>query len=104
MTRPKKRLRLLVLGLGFKFLYAPILRLIVFSFNKSPIVTAWMGFSLRWYEALFNDDTLLRAAWLSFKIVGLSATAAVIIGTWEGYVLARAGRFRGFADSRSTSS
>lgn len=97
MTRPDKRLRLLALGLGFAFLYAPILSLIVFSFNDSPMVTSWAGFSLRWYVALFNDDTLLRAAWLSFKIAGLTATAAVIIGTWVGYVLARAGRFRGFA-------
>lgn len=97
MTQPDKRLRALALGLGFAFLYAPILSLIVFSFNASPMVTSWSGFSFRWYVALFNDDTLLRAAWLSFKIAGLTATAAVVIGTWVGYVLARAGRFRGFA-------
>ena len=97
MTQPNKHLRLLALGLGFAFLYAPILSLIVFSFNASPMVTSWSGFSFRWYVALFNDDTLLRAAWLSFKIAGLTATAAVVIGTWVGYVLARAGRFRGFA-------
>jgi len=96
MITPSKPLRLLALGLGFTFLYAPILSLIVFSFNASPMVTSWSGFSLRWYAALFADQALLSAAWLSFKIAGLTATAAVIIGTWVGYVLARAGRFRGF--------
>lgn len=96
MNKPDKRLRILALGLGFAFLYAPIISLVVFSFNASPMVTSWSGFSLRWYVALFNDDALLRAAWLSFKIAGLTATAAVVIGTWVGYVLARMGRFRGF--------
>ena len=97
MKGPDKRLRFLALGLGFAFLYAPILSLIVFSFNASPMVTSWSGFSFRWYVALFNDEVLLRAAWLSFKIAALTATAAVVIGTWVGYVLARMGRFRGFA-------
>ena len=60
-------------------------------------MTSWSGFSFRWYEALFKDEVLLRAAWLSFQIAGLTATAAVVIGTWVGYVLARMGRFRGFA-------
>ncbi|MET0186686.1 MAG: ABC transporter permease subunit [Achromobacter sp.] len=96
MKGPDKRLRALALGIGFLFLYVPIISLIVFSFNESPLVTKWSGFSLRWYIALFNDSALLNAAWLSFRIAGLTATAAVIIGTWVGYVLARMGRFRGF--------
>jgi ABC-type spermidine/putrescine transport system, permease component II len=90
-------LRMLALGLGFAFLYIPIVSLIVFSFNDSSMVNTWSGFSLRWYRELFNDDVLLSAAWLSLRIAALTATAAVIIGTWAGYVLARMGRFRGFS-------
>ncbi len=97
MTAPNPWLRGLALGLGFAFLYLPILSLIVFSFNSSAMVNSWSGFSLRWYESLFNDQVLLSAAWLSFRIGALSATAAVILGTWAGYVLARAGRFPGFS-------
>lgn len=96
MKGPNKTGRATALGLGFFFLYAPILSLMVFSFNESPLVTSWTGFSWRWYESLFNDEALLRAAWLSLKIATLTATAAVIIGTWAGYVLVRMGRFRGF--------
>ncbi|MVW78930.1 ABC transporter permease subunit [Bordetella sp. 02P26C-1] len=96
MKGPNKTLRALVLGLGYFFLYAPILSLMVFSFNDSPLVTSWSGFSLRWYSALFQDSALLSAAWLSFKIAVFTATAAVVIGTWAGYVLGRMGRFRGF--------
>jgi putrescine transport system permease protein len=94
---PSRSLRALALGLGFLFLYVPILSLVVFSFNDSPLVTSWSGFSLKWYGSLFKDDALLSAAWLSFRVAALSATAATIIGTWAGYVLARMGRFRGFS-------
>ncbi|ALM82001.1 ABC transporter permease subunit [Bordetella sp. N] len=97
MLRPNPVLRAVALGLGFLFLYVPILSLVVFSFNDSPIVTAWSGFSFKWYASLFRDDALLSAAWLSFRVAALSATAATIIGTWAGYVLARMGRFRGFS-------
>lgn len=87
----------LALGLGFAFLYLPILTLIVFSFNDSAMMTSWAGFSFRWYEALINDQALLRAAGLSFKVALMTATAAAALGTWAGYILARKGRFKGFA-------
>jgi putrescine transport system permease protein len=97
MARPNPYLRALILTLGFGFLYVPILCLMVFSFNDSSMMTSWTGFSLKWYAELFRDEALLSAARLSFLIAALTATAAVIIGTWAGYVLARMGRFRGFA-------
>jgi putrescine transport system permease protein len=96
MNKPNRYLRGLVLGLGYSFLYIPILSLVVFSFNESAIVMSWTGFSLRWYSSLFNDKELLRAAWLSLKVAVLTATAAVVIGTWAAYVLVRMGRFKGF--------
>jgi len=89
--------RALVLAVGYAFLYVPIACLMAFSFNESTLMTSWTGFSLRWYEALASDQALLSAAWLSFRIAALTATAAVVIGTWAGYVLARMGHFRGFA-------
>jgi putrescine transport system permease protein len=97
MKGPHKTLRAFVLSMGYLFLYVPIISLVVFSFNESPVVTSWTGLSLRWYRSLLEDRALLDAAWLSFRVAALSATAAVIIGTWAGYVLARMGRFRGFA-------
>ncbi len=97
MTRPDPALRAIVLAIGYAFLYLPILCLMVFSFNDSPMMTSWTGFSFKWYVELFNDQALLSAARLSLLIATLTATAAVIIGTWAGYVLARMGRFRGFA-------
>lgn len=89
--------KLFFLFIGFAFLYIPIISLVVFSFNDSALASSWSGFSFRWYVSLFQDSALLSAAWLSFKIAILSATAAVVVGTWAGYVLARKGPFKGFA-------
>jgi putrescine transport system permease protein len=88
-----------MLGVGFVFLYVPIIMMIVFSFNSSRSVTEWSpgGASLRWYKAVFQDDALLSAAWVSIQVAMMSATGAVILGTLAGLVLARFGRFRGRA-------
>ena len=80
---------------GFAFLYVPILVLILYSFNESAITSVWGGFSLRWYSALFNNDQVIEAALLSFKIAATSATFATILGTMAGLALAQLGRYRG---------
>jgi putrescine transport system permease protein len=84
----------IVATLGFIFLYAPILSLIIFSFNESRLVTVWGGFSTRWYGELLRDPQILGAAWISLKVAFVSATIAVILGTLAAYVLMRFGRFR----------
>ena len=83
------------LGFGFLFLYLPIILLVVFSFNESRMSTTWSGFSFKWYEALMNDDSMLKAAWVSLKIAFTSATAAVVIGTLAALVMTRFNFFRG---------
>ena len=87
--------RLSALVFGFAFLYVPILSLIVYSFNKSRLVTVWAGFSTVWYGRLLDNSQLLSAAWLSLKIAAVNATGAVILGTLAGLALARFGKFRG---------
>jgi putrescine transport system permease protein len=84
-----------VMVLGFAFLYIPILSVIAYSFNESRLVTVWGGFSTKWYGVLFNDRQMLSGVWLSLRIATVTATGAVIIGTFAGLVLARFGRFRG---------
>ncbi|RVU29603.1 ABC transporter permease subunit [Neptunomonas marina] len=80
---------------GFIFLYAPIVALIVYSFNKSKLVTVWGGWSLKWYTELFNNEQIIEAAWLSVKIAFISASLAVVLGTLAGYAMSRFGPFRG---------
>jgi putrescine transport system permease protein len=86
---------LVMLVVGYLFLYGPIVSLIIFSFNESKLVTVWGGFSVKWYGELAQDDQVLSAAALSLEIAALSATFGIILGTIAGYVLARFGPFRG---------
>jgi putrescine transport system permease protein len=97
MNRGLSIFRLSALLFGFAFLYIPILSLIVYSFNRSRLVTVWAGFSTHWYGRLFQNQQILDAAWLSLKIAALTATGAVILGTLAGLALARFGRFKGRA-------
>ncbi|HCH33845.1 MAG TPA: putrescine ABC transporter permease PotI [Oceanospirillaceae bacterium] len=83
------------LSLGFFFLYAPIIILVIFSFNKSELVTVWAGFSFKWYGELFRDPQMLGAAWISLKIAVLAASAAVVLGTMASIVMVRMGSFKG---------
>ncbi|BFM49187.1 ABC transporter permease subunit [Marinomonas sp. THO17] len=82
-------------GLGFVFLYAPIIALIIYSFNASKLVTVWGGWSLQWYSALFQNEQIMKAAWVSLKIAMISATLASVLGTLAGFVLSRFRPFRG---------
>ncbi|MBK8287071.1 MAG: ABC transporter permease subunit [Ahniella sp.] len=84
-----------MLGFGYAFLYLPILILIIFSFNSSRISTVWSGFSFKWYIALFKDDAMLNAAWVSLKVAFASATVSVILATLAAMVLTRFRPFRG---------
>jgi putrescine transport system permease protein len=81
--------------LGLAFLYAPIVILVIYSFNASRLVTVWGGFSTRWYKALFQDAQMLDAIWVTLRVGALSATLATVVGAFAAIALVRAGRFRG---------
>jgi putrescine transport system permease protein len=83
------------LSLGYLFLYLPIMVLVVFSFNSSRQDMVWSGFSTRWYGQLMMDGEIIDGFFLSLKIALMSATAAVVLGTFAAFVLDRYKRFRG---------
>jgi len=81
--------------LGFAFLYLPIVLLVIYSFNASRLVTVWGGFSTQWYVALFNNQGLMDAAWVTIRVGLLSASCATVLGTLAALALTRYTRFRG---------
>ena len=83
------------LMLGFGFLYAPILVLVVYSFNASALVTVWGGFSTRWYGVLFDDAPLIASALVSLRVALASALIGTVVGTLAALALDRSGRFTG---------
>ena len=83
------------LSAGFLFLYLPIITLVALSFNESPLVTSWTGFSLRWYAELANDEALIEGFTLSLKIALAAATTSVVLGTFAAVAITRFKRFPG---------
>ena len=82
------------LGLIYTLLYLPIIVLVVMSFNKSKIGYNWGGFSLKWYESLFNNQAMLDAFWHSIVLGLVAATVSTLIGTLTALALHRY-NFRG---------
>lgn len=77
------------------FLYLPIVTLVIYSFNDSPLVTVWSHASLRWYHALVHDDDLISAVGLSLRIAFISALMSVFFGTFTAIALQRYRKFYG---------
>ena len=71
----------------FILLYAPILTLIVLSFNSSRTRAKWGGFSLKWYEQLFQNQQILQALYNTLVIAFLSSLVATLIGTMAAIAL-----------------
>ncbi len=80
---------------GIAILYLPILVLIAYSFNSSPLVNVWGGFSTAWYTALLHNRQLLESALLSLEVAVAASSGAVILGTLASIALVRFARFRG---------
>jgi len=73
----------------YAFLFAPIVVLIIFSFNDSKRTFAWKGFTLRWYPTLFNDERVLGALGVTLEVALVAVIVTTILGTLLGLGLAR---------------
>jgi putrescine transport system permease protein len=80
---------------GYAFLYLPIVALVLYSFNDSPLPNVWRGFTLKWYAALANDAEMLSAFWISLKIAFFTACGSVVLGTLAAFALVKYRRFGG---------
>ena len=82
-----------ILLFGIAFLYLPMLVLIAYSFNASPLVSVWGGFSTQWYGSLIHNRQVLDAGALSLEIALVASTSAVLLGLLAAISLVR---FRAF--------
>ena len=85
-------LKKMYLGLILFFMYAPILILMIFSFNASRSRNNWGGFTLEWYVQLFRDQNIIRALQNTLTVAVLSTIAAVIIGTMAAVSVDKLGK------------
>ncbi len=79
-------------------LYSPLIVVTIYSFNDSNSITAWGGFSLRWYTDVFTGPEAPRfksAAWNSITLAVIAATTSTAIATAAAVAMVRGGRFKG---------
>jgi len=81
-------------ALVFAFLFAPIVGLVVFSFNRTRSGTRWTGFTTHWYGDLLHDEPALHAFRNTLKVAIIATIIATVIGTLAAFALTRF-RFRG---------
>lgn len=82
-------------ALVYVFLYAPIVTLVVFSFNAARQTAFWEGFTLDWYRRLLDNALLFRSVRNSLLVAGITTVVAVLLGTPAALALARLSDFRG---------
>lgn len=80
-----KQLKRLYTFLMFLFLYAPIIVLIIYSFNAGKTTASWGGFSFKWYQALFNDRQIMKSLYYTILIAFAASTIATVIGTLAAF-------------------
>lgn len=74
--------------LVYLFLYAPILVLIVFSFDDSRLGVTWTGFTFKWYQALLDDENILSALRNSLIVASCAVTISTVMGVMAAVGLA----------------
>ncbi|SFP93465.1 spermidine/putrescine transport system permease protein [Nitrosomonas cryotolerans] len=79
--------------LVYSFLYIPLIIVVIYSFNDSKLNAEWVGFTLSWYKALFNNEEMLLAARNSLIIAVSASFLATTLGTMAGLAIHRY-RFR----------
>lgn len=81
MSKDKRVLGKVGMALLLVFFYAPILFMIIFSFNSSKSLTHFTGFSLRWYEAMLKNHGMMESLYVTIVIALLATIISTIIGT-----------------------
>ena len=82
----------IILALTLAFFYFPILYIILFSFNDSRSLTRFGGFSLRWYEKMFSDSSMMEAVLYTVLIAVLATAISTVVGTVTAIGLSKSGK------------
>ena len=92
MKKKKQPIFNIYIVLMLIFFYLPIIYTIFFSFNETKSLTHFSGFSLRWYEKMFADRTMMEAIWYTFIIAIIATVVSTIVGTITAIGLSKSKR------------
>lgn len=89
MKKGKRPVGKILMVLSIAFFYLPILYMIVFSFNDGKSLTAFTGFSLRWYGHMLETGGMLEALYTTFSVALIAAFIATVVGTFSAIGLSK---------------
>lgn len=93
LNKKKKRpVGACIMGLLVAFFYAPILYMIIYSFNDSRSLTKFSGFSMQWYEKMFRDSTMMNSLFYTILIAVLATLISTVVGTITAIGLSKSRR------------
>lgn len=92
MKKRNRTLRCIFMAMVILFLYAPIVYTIIFSFNESKSLTRFSGFSLKWYEKMFSNSTMMEALIYTIVCAVLATLISTIVGTITAIGLSKSRR------------
>lgn len=81
MKKGKRTFGKVLMTLMIVFFYLPIIYMIVFSFNKGKSLTAFTGFSLRWYQHMLESGDMMEALYTTFSVALLATAVSTVVGT-----------------------
>lgn len=76
-------------ALVYLFLYAPVIVMVLYSFNRDPRNAVWRGFTFSWYATLWGDLEIRRALWNSLQVGVIATLVATTLGTMAALALTR---------------
>lgn len=92
MNKKKRIGSKIFLGIIVLFLYAPIIYTMVFSFNEGKSLTKFSGFSFKWYEKMFSNDTMMEALFYTIIVAILATIISTLVGTVTAIGLSKSRR------------
>lgn len=81
MKKSKRTFGKILMTLMIIFFYLPILYMIIFSFNSGKSITAFTGFSLRWYQHMMESGDMMEALYTTFSVALLATAVSTVVGT-----------------------
>lgn len=89
MKKRKRPVLKVLMALMIAFFYLPILYMIVFSFNDGKSLTAFTGFSLRWYQHMLETGGMLEALYTTFSVAVIASLVSTVVGTFTAIGLSK---------------
>ena len=92
MKKDKRIIGKILMVLAVLFFYLPIIFMVIFSFNESKSLTNFTGFSMQWYESLFNNREMMESLSTTVSIALIATVVSTVVATISAIGLSKSGK------------